>query len=216
MPDYSKTLNEQKALIWRIVHINNLPWILANGLHAGNSAIRSPNWTNIGNPALISRRVTHPVPIAPQGCLNDYVPFYFTPFSPMMYNIKTGRGGVQKYTNGDIVILVSSLHKIQQQNLPFVFTDRHACLVGANFYSDLTHLNKIDWQPIQARDFKRDQNNPQKMDRYQAEALIYQHCPISALIGIVCYSDAIKNHIDQQLQSAGLNIEVIARRGWYF
>jgi len=29
-------LNLDKALIWRITHRRNLPWILANGLHAGN------------------------------------------------------------------------------------------------------------------------------------------------------------------------------------
>ena len=37
--DYSNTLNPNKGLIWRIVHIANLPWIFANGLHSGNSPI---------------------------------------------------------------------------------------------------------------------------------------------------------------------------------
>jgi hypothetical protein len=32
--NYSETLNPQKALIWRIVHRANIPWILDNGLHA--------------------------------------------------------------------------------------------------------------------------------------------------------------------------------------
>ncbi len=35
MYDYSQTLNPQKALIWRIVHRDNIPWILDNGLHCG-------------------------------------------------------------------------------------------------------------------------------------------------------------------------------------
>ncbi len=30
------SLNPEKALIWRIVHRDNLPWILDNGLHCGN------------------------------------------------------------------------------------------------------------------------------------------------------------------------------------
>lgn len=33
--DYHQTLNPQKALIWRIVHRDNIPWILDNGLHCG-------------------------------------------------------------------------------------------------------------------------------------------------------------------------------------
>ena len=78
--DYSNTLNPEKALMWRIVHRDNLPWILDNGLHCGNSSTRSSNWVNIGNSELIGKRATHPVPLSPNGCLNDYVPFYFTPF----------------------------------------------------------------------------------------------------------------------------------------
>lgn len=71
-----RNLNPEKALIWRIVHRDNLPWILANGLHCGNSPVKAPDWINIGNPELISKRASHPVPQAPGGVLNDYIPFY--------------------------------------------------------------------------------------------------------------------------------------------
>ncbi|WP_448215234.1 hypothetical protein [Endozoicomonas sp. 2B-B] len=43
-------LNPEKALIWRIVQRHNLPWILDNGLHSGNSGFHSPQWISIGNP----------------------------------------------------------------------------------------------------------------------------------------------------------------------
>lgn len=32
-PNEYKNLNPEKALIWRIVHRDNLPWILEHGLH---------------------------------------------------------------------------------------------------------------------------------------------------------------------------------------
>jgi hypothetical protein len=88
-------LNPEKALIWRIIHRDNLPWVLEHGLHCGNSAVRAPNWVSIGNPELI-RQARHATRCHCHraGCLNDYVPFYFTPFSPMLRNIKSGRGGV--------------------------------------------------------------------------------------------------------------------------
>ncbi len=35
-------LSPDKALIFRITHIANMPWILANGLHCPNSDIRDP------------------------------------------------------------------------------------------------------------------------------------------------------------------------------
>ncbi len=83
-------LNPEKALIWRIVHRDNLPWILDNGLHCASSELQAPQYVNIGNVDLIDKRRTRCVPIAPAGVLSDYVPFYFTPFSVMMKNIHSG------------------------------------------------------------------------------------------------------------------------------
>lgn len=48
MANYSK-LNANNAFIWRIVHHNNLPWILDNGLHCSSSSTQSSNWVDIGN-----------------------------------------------------------------------------------------------------------------------------------------------------------------------
>lgn len=213
--DYSATLNPQKALIWRIVHLSNIPWILDNGLHCGNSQQQSPVWEPIGSAELIDKRASHPVPVPPYGCLNDYVPFYFTPFSPMLLNIKSGRGVVQR-ANQDIVILVSSLPKVAQLKLDFVFTDMHAYYQWANFYSDLDDLDKIDWQILQKRDFARDINDLAKFERYQAEALIKNHCPIEALVGIACYNNKVEQLLKQQVKQRNLSLDVITRPGWYF
>lgn len=216
MGNHYPNLNPEKALIWRIVHRDNLPWILDKGLHCGNSSIKAPNWVNIGNPELIEKRASHPVPIAPGGFLNDYVPFYFTPFSVMMRNVRSGRGGGQPRPNEDILILVSNLRHVANQGLPFIFTDSHAYYRWANYYSDLADLDKIDWPLIQARDFKRDPDDPAKFERYQAEALIYQHCPISGLVGIVCYTEELKLNIERETMARGLTLKVVARTGWYF
>jgi ssDNA thymidine ADP-ribosyltransferase, DarT len=81
----------------------------------------------------------------------------------MLYNIKTGRG-VPKQPNEKIVIAVSSLHRLRKQNIPFVFTDRHAYLTAAQFSSDLARLDWIDWTILQKRDFQRDASD--KFERY--------------------------------------------------
>ncbi|WP_323856719.1 type II toxin-antitoxin system toxin DNA ADP-ribosyl transferase DarT [Xenorhabdus doucetiae] len=177
---YKESLNPKKALIWRIVHRDNLKWILKNGFFSGNSDTKSENWIDIGNPELILKRANHLVPIPPGGTLNDYIPFYFTPFSPMLKNIHSGWGGIKQRNNSEIVILVSSLHKLNEMEVPFIFTDSHAYYMWSNFYSDLADLDKIDWAIIQAKDFKRDPNDPAKFERYQAEALIHNHCPVEA------------------------------------
>jgi hypothetical protein len=52
----SSALNPAKALIFRIIHKDNLPWILENGLYARNSGRFDPNHRNIGNIELIDKR----------------------------------------------------------------------------------------------------------------------------------------------------------------
>lgn len=210
------SLNPIKALIWRIVHRANLPWVLGNGLHCGSSEFKAPGWVHIGNPELIYKRAHHPVPLPPGGWLGDYVPFYFTPFSPMLYNIHTGRGGIQKRPNDEIVFLVSSLHHLAGLGVPFLFTDSHAYYQWANYYSNLTDLDKIDWPLLQQRDFKRDPHDPAKFERYQAEALIHRHVPVGGMLGIVCHTDALKPGIEQELQARNLSLPVHAQPNWYF
>ena len=215
MPNHYPNLNPEKALIWRIVHRDNLPWILDNGLHCGNSNVRSTTWVSIGNEDLIGRRAVHAVPAAPGGMLDDYVPFYFTPFSVMLRNIHTG-WGVKQRANEEILILVSSLRHVHAKALSFVFTDSHAYCEWATFYTNLADLDKIDWPLLQRRDFKRDPEDPAKLERYQAEALIHRHVPVDGLIGIVCYTEPLKAWIEQNMADRGLKLPVHARKGWYF
>lgn len=214
--DYSTSLTPEKALIWRIVHRDNVPWILDNGLHCGNSTIQAKNWIDIGNSELISKRAEHPVPVGKGGVLHDYVPFYFTPFSPMLMNIHSGRNGIKQRPNEEIIILVSSLRDIAAQNVPFVFTDRHAYCSWANYYTELDKLNLIDWPILQARDFRRDQDDLAKFERYQAEALIWRHCPVTLLSGIVCYSNDVKLQLGKWLSQRNITMPVYARARWYF
>jgi len=69
------SLNPEKALIFRITHIANVPWILNHGLHCRNSKTFDPNYREIGNPELIAKRSHRQVPIAPGGTLSDYIAF---------------------------------------------------------------------------------------------------------------------------------------------
>lgn len=214
---YEEELNPEKALIFRIVHLSNVPWILDNGLHCGNSTYhRNPQWVSIGNADLTARRAQHPIPRPDAGFLNDYVPFYFTPFSPMLLNIKSGRNGVPKRPNSEIVILVSSLRKIAKLQLRYWFTDAHAYVAYANFFNNLEDLHHIDWSILQNRDFARDQDDPNKMERYQAEALVHTHVPVTALLGIVCYTIEAKQQVQLAVEQRQLELRVLSKSGWYF
>jgi len=212
-----KDLNPQLARIFRIVHISNVPWILDHGgLHCHNSDDRDPNYVNIGNPSLIDKRTRRYVPVPPYGPLSDYVPFYFTPFSIMMFNIKTGYGGITRRDNTDIVIFVSSVHRLEELGVPFLFTNQHAYAVDTEFYSDLHHLGEIDWPLLQRRDFKTDDNDPGKQLRYQAEALIHRYVPIDAMLGIACVNDVIKKDLEALLEQRSIELTVRSKPTWYF
>jgi hypothetical protein len=137
MPTLRDLLNPERALIFRITHRDNLPWILENGLDCRNSDKIDPKFVNIGNPTLISDRHHVGVPIPPGGTLSDYIPFYFTPLSVMLLNIKTGYRGIQQRRNDEIAILVCSLPRLAQNGVRFVFTDRHARLAAAEFFGDV-------------------------------------------------------------------------------
>jgi hypothetical protein len=212
----STNLNPAKALIFRITHRSNVGWIMANGLHCANSSRSDPNFVAIGNADLIGRRRVKTMPGPYGGLLSDYVPFYFTPFSPMLLNIVTGYSGVTKRAKRDIVILVSSIWKLQEQGVRFVFSDRHAFLATARFSADPSDLSWIDWPLLQSRNFARDPNDPGKMERYEAEALAHIHVPTGAFMGAYTYDTAAADEVTAIAAAAGSPIRVISNTKMYF
>jgi hypothetical protein len=211
-----RDLCAEKAYIFRIVHRDNLAWILRHGLHCRSARLLDPRYVEIGNPELISKRGNRVLPIAPRGTLSDYVPFYFTPRSPRLLNIRTGHNGIRRRSNEEIVILVSSLHKVAKLGVEFLFSDRHAYVPFARFYSDVARLDVIDWEILRRSDFRRDNEDLGKLERYQAEALVHQHVPIDALRGVACVNDAEAARIRTEIGAAGAELKVAAKPRWYF
>ena len=72
------TLSPEEALIFRITHRDNLPWILHHGLFAKSSQVLDPNFRKIGDLDLIDKRSRHPVPAGPRGTLGGYIPVSYT------------------------------------------------------------------------------------------------------------------------------------------
>lgn len=209
----SKDLTPETARIFRIAHIDNVEAILRDGMKCRNSG-SADKYTQIGNPELINRRLRREVPCGPGGTLGDYVPFYFTPFSPMLYNIHTGYGGIPQRPNQDIVIFASSLHKLSEEGVQFIFTDCHAYLKYARFTSDMNNLDWIDWEALQSRDFRR--SDPERFERYQAEALVHKEVPVGALLGAATYNDNALELVEALAKEHGVDMKVIKKPGWYF
>jgi hypothetical protein len=215
MPPY-EFLTPKNACIFRIVHFDNVERILSNGLHCRNSDSNEPDYAEIGNMDIIERRQQKAVNIEPFGTLSDYIPFYFTPSSIMLLNIVTGQG-VEQRLHRDIVILVARLTTLHQRNIQFVYTDGHALLNATHFYRDIGDLGQsIDWQLLKMRDFKRDNNDPGKLERYQAEALVYRYLPVDALEVIACATQDSTEKTTLLLKKYSLNIKTITKPDWFF
>lgn len=211
-----KFLGPEKAYIFRITHIRNVPWILRHGLHCRNAELCDPNFTEIGSQELIERRRHRVLPEPPGGNLGDYVPFYFTPLSPMLLNIKTGRGGVKQVPMSEIVIFKTSLFRLKAEDVSFIFSDRHAYLEAARFSSRIDDLDRIAWPLLRNRDFKRDPEKPEKLELYQAEALAYRHVPVRALDGIICHGPAEEARLKTEIEKENSDLKVAARPEWFF
>ena len=209
-------LTPERARVFRITHIANMPWILQNGLTSKTSELQDPNFVQIGNPDLIEKRSSRSIPIPPGGTLDDYIPFYFTPFSPMLYNIKTGWNGITQRPMREIVLLVSSLHSLVEQGVRFVLSDRHAYLKFAQYSNSPENLDMIDWEILQTRNFVRDPNDPAKFERYQAEALIHRQLPVEGLNGVVCHGPEEEAQLRETVQNSGAQVHVVARPHWFF
>lgn len=65
-------------------------------------------------------------------------------------------------------------------------------------------------------DFIKAVDDPAQIERYQAEALVYGHLPTAALLGVVCYTEAVKLMLESQVQARGLTLDIKAIPGWYF
>ncbi len=202
--------------IFRITHYKNLPYILRNGLHSPNSEIQDPDFEPIGFPTLIHNREERLVTVPPEGTLADYIPFYFWYKSPMLYVIHKGNDPeVINTPQEEIVYLVSSFEQLQQNNCRFVFTDRHAMLDYANFYTNTADIDKLNWEIIKGDNWGR-QYGPERREMKQAECLVFKHLPFEAIIGIAVKSEMMFEKVTDILTGFKNKPAVKIKPNFYF
>lgn len=202
-------INADRKYCYRICDIRNLTHILKAGLCTRNHPSASREFHTIGNPDIIGARDTTPVRIDGYGNIGDYVPFYFTPRSIMLYNIVTGYWAplVPKLSREDILIIRSEI-AVLSRNTRFFFTDGQANTAYSNHYTDLADLNKIDWESIQQSNFQKSDLDTDRPRRYQAEFLVHSHVSLESIESFLVYNENAEALVNTHLNSAGLNIPV--------
>ncbi|WP_370898047.1 type II toxin-antitoxin system toxin DNA ADP-ribosyl transferase DarT [Chryseobacterium gossypii] len=210
-------INQHKTYCYRITHINNLPLVLKNGIVNKHHPDASSNYIDIGNPEIIDVRSTMPVKINNYGMIGDYVPFYFTPKSMMLFNIITGYRHplVLKRNRTEILIircLINDLATLPQ----WFFTDGQGNKSLTKHYCDLTELNSIDWKCIQESNFKNDEDDPDRSRKYQAEFLVHKQVPLTSIESLNVYNKYSANIVKNLLKQNNINMAVNIQPQYFF
>lgn len=189
MPDLNKTY------LYRMTHIENVPHILQHGVTHVSSAHTNKNYKAIGDNSIISTRNNFNLPNEKK--LGAYIPFYFGARMPMLYVIQKGYNSVPVTPAKDIVYCISSVQKVVDHKLPFIFTDGHAVDGLSDFYEqkDLPNIDEIlDKKAINATYWRNDDDLDLKR-RKEAEFLIETDIPTTAIIGFVVYNEEAKKRL---------------------
>lgn len=197
-----------KITLYRMVHWKNVEHILQHGMCCRGHELEDPNYINIGMQSLIEDRHNYAIPIEGTGNLGEYVPFYFSGHSPMLYLIKNGHSGVTKRSQDDIVFLVCNFETIKQNSLPYIFTDRNAKIAVANFYQNEQDLDKLDWDSIRAHKWASDETNLSRRDLKQAEFLIRKHVPVNCIHALVLKTNNRQAYFEEMIRNLDLTITV--------
>lgn len=220
----------QPTRLFHISAINNLASILAAGqLSCKNHCQQQQiGYSNIAHQTIQDRRATRYVPIAPNGVIHDYVPFYFAPRSPMLYAIHAGNVVGCSHTQADILHLQTTVADVLALGRPVVFTDRNATMGYATFDNDPANLGQVvPWHIITAAPqldgfcqyWQNSHARPewsQRMEQRMAEFLVHQSVPLNVFKRIGVYNQAAHLRVQSILQHAGLTIPVHIMPAWYF
>lgn len=186
-----------------MTHVENIPHIIENGITNKNSEHSNKNYKSIGDNSLISTRDVFQIPNG--NLLGEYIPFYLGARTPMLYVIQNGYNGVTALHPSKIVYCISSIQKIIDSKIDFVYTDGHATDNFTSFYTpkDIEDIhNQVDFKATKAK-FWKDENDLDLKRRKEAEFLIKQNLVYIDILGFVVYdinaeAKLLKFGIDKQ------------------
>jgi len=112
-----------KIYLYRMTHIENLPHIIEHGITHINSSNANKNYTPIGDSSLINTR--NNIELNNKKRLGEYIPFYFGTRTPMLFVVQKGFNGVNAIAPEKIVYCVTSVKKMIELPIDYIFTDGH-------------------------------------------------------------------------------------------
>lgn len=205
--------------IYHIVHVDRLSSIIADNCLWCDAEIarRSPSGTTIGMNSIKQRRLNKLTLASYPGLyVGDCVPFYFCPRSIMLYLIHQANHPDLGYRGGQapIIHLEADLQQTvawaEGRGQRWAFTLSNA---GSSYFEDrcdLAQLSEIDWNAVQARDWRSCKEGK------QAEFLIEHRFPWKLISRIGVCSRQVYHQVTTLLQSSTHKPRIEMKPDWYY
>ena len=204
--------------IYHIVHVDRLASIIADGCLWCDveAAMRRSPGTVIGIPEIKAERLERPLNSRLGLRVGDCVPFHFCPRSVMLYVIHKKNHPNLAYRGGQelIVHLEADLRETvawaEGEGRRWAFTLSNAASSYCEDRCDLAHLDEIDWDAIEAKDWASRKHGK------QAEFLIERSFPWALVRRIgVCSQDTWRR-ASATMKADGHRPAVKVVRDWYY
>ena len=206
--------------IYHIIHVSKLPAILAENCLLSDSEVRkhTPVGETIGMKEIKQRRMDElRLTSHPDLFVGACVPFYFCPRSIMLYMFHMRNHPDIEYRGGQepIIHLVADMRLAvewaEQTGLRWAFTNSNAGSRYFNDYAKLSDLDKIDWNAIQARDWRNCK------EEKQAEFLLEQRFPWELIESIGVFSLKWVDEVDSILSNSSKYHPTVKQKpDWYY
>ena len=207
-----------KPKLYHIVHVDRLSSIIEDGCLRCDAEIsrQHSSGTTIGMDSIKQQRLAKSLSSHPDLHVGDCVPFYFCPRSVMLYVLYQANHPELSYRGGQgpIVHLEADLRQTvawaEEHERRWAFTLSNA---GSGYFEDrcdLAQLEAIDWNAVQARDWRLCK------DGKQAEFLIERQFPWNLVLCIGVYSKEVYSQVTRRLETSGYKPPVEIKPDWYY
>jgi hypothetical protein len=200
------------TLIYHITDMANLPAIIDGGglLSDAKMADSTPSVV-IGYDHIKLRRLKE---IRVHCCGNrfvgEFVPFYFCPRSPMLFVVNKGNTGRPAGCQSSILHLVSTVQTGISLGRDWAISGGNAGASYASFSADITELDALDWESINARQWSG------RTHQKSAEFLLRDSFPWSGIQGIGCQNSSVASEVVSMLKQGVHQPQVVVRPAWYY
>lgn len=207
--------------IYHITHVDNLQLIVQAGyLWSDRRRLEKQiDCSLIGMPTIKDRRLNRiNVSCNPGTKVGDYVPFYLCPRSIMLYIFYKKNHPDLPYRGGQepILHLQADLRACTewaaQNNGPIAFSTSNAGSYTADFFNRYTDLDQIDWNAVNAHDFR----DREVQERKQAEFLVHDLFPWSLVEHIGVFDQKRLALASEALALGSHRPSTRVENGWYF